>query len=63
MSMSIDPAFGRHVQFLKAVTSSVPAERVILEALRFTAGEMGRRDKARTARILRELSGRLRRAA
>jgi hypothetical protein len=63
MSMSIDPSFGKHVQFLKAVTSRVPAERVVLAALRTTAGELARRDPARAARVLREIAGRLRRVA
>jgi len=61
--MSIDPSFGKHVQFLKAVTSRVPAERVVLEALRSTAQEMSQRNPKRTAAVLRELSARLRRAA
>jgi hypothetical protein len=63
MSMQIDPSFGKHVQFLKAVSARAPAEHVVLEALRSTAGELAKRNPARTAAALRELSAQLRRAA
>jgi hypothetical protein len=62
MSMSIDRSFGHHVQFLRDVAERVPVERVALEALRTTAGEMVKQNPARAARLLCELSGRLRRA-
>jgi hypothetical protein len=63
MTMQIDPSFGKHVQFLKAVAARAPAERVVLAALRSTAGELAKRNPARAAAVLREISGRLRRAA
>jgi hypothetical protein len=61
--MKLDPSFGQHVDFLRTLARSAPAEHAALAALRVASGALAERNPKRTAMMLREMSARLRRIA